>query len=64
MYYFIHRNRKFISSKAMAEVVYKDGDLSVAAEISHNAEKEANLAGGNRRSVWILVDLDVILWYD
>ena len=46
MYYFIHRNRKFISSKAMAEVVYKDGDLSVAAEISHNAEKEANLERG------------------
>ena len=32
--------------KTTAEAVYKNGDFSVAAEISHNAEKEANLERG------------------
>ena len=29
-----------------AEAVYKDGDFAVAAEISHNAEKESSVEGG------------------
>ena len=29
-----------------AEAVYKDGDFAVAAEISHNAEKESSIEGG------------------
>ncbi len=32
--------------RTTAEAVYKDGDFSVAAEIAHNAEKEANVEGG------------------
>lgn len=32
--------------KTTAEAVYKDGDFAVAAEISHNAEKENNVEGG------------------
>lgn len=32
--------------RTTAEAVYKDGDFSVAAEIAHNAEKEASLEGG------------------
>lgn len=32
--------------KTTLEAVYKDGDVSVGAEISHNKEKESNIEGG------------------
>ena len=32
--------------RTSAEAVYKDGDLAVAAEIVHNAEKESSVEGG------------------
>lgn len=32
--------------KTTAEAIYKDGDFSVAAEVSHNAEKESSIEGG------------------
>ncbi len=41
-YYEENKNR----IKTTAEAVYKDGDLSVSAEISHNNEKESSVEGG------------------
>ena len=32
--------------KTTAEAVYRDGDFAVAAEVSHNAEKESSIEGG------------------
>ncbi len=32
--------------KTTAEAIYKDGDIAVAAQISHNAEKESSVEGG------------------
>ena len=32
--------------KTTAEALYKDGDLSIGAQISHNQEKESNIEGG------------------
>lgn len=32
--------------RTAAEAVYKDGDLSIAAEIAHNAEEESSVEGG------------------
>jgi hypothetical protein len=32
--------------RTAAEAIYKDGDLSIAAEVAHNAEKESNIEGG------------------
>lgn len=32
--------------KTTAEAVYKDGDFAVAAEVSHNAERESSIEGG------------------
>ncbi|MBE6462922.1 MAG: autotransporter outer membrane beta-barrel domain-containing protein [Alphaproteobacteria bacterium] len=41
-YYEENKNR----IKTTAEAVYKDGDLSVSAEISHNNENKSNVEGG------------------
>ena len=32
--------------KTTAEAIYKDGDVAIAAQISHNAEKESSVEGG------------------
>ena len=32
--------------KTTAEAIYKDGDIAVAAQVSHNAEKENSIEGG------------------
>ena len=32
--------------KTTAEAIYKDGDIAVAAQVSHNAEKESSIEGG------------------
>lgn len=32
--------------KTTAEAIYKDGDIAIAAQVSHNAEKESSIEGG------------------
>ncbi len=32
--------------KTTAEAIYKDGDIAIAAQVSHNAERESNVEGG------------------
>ena len=32
--------------KTTAEALYKDGDLAISAQITHNKERESNVEGG------------------